>query len=93
MQARKTPAQVPSALSLLVSFVSRASVARADDGTTDLVSIEDALGELIANGKRGKRRRKAAEEGAIPKVRCFARHMHTACVWHMHMHAYKKTRR
>ena len=61
----------------------------ADDGTTGLVSVTDALGELISDSQRGKRRRKAAEEGVIPNVRCDARHMHTTCVWH----ACKKTRR
>ena len=61
----------------------------ADDGTTGLVSVTDALGELISDSKRGRRRRKAAEEGVIPNVRCVARHMHTTCVWH----ACKKTRR
>ena len=43
----------------------------ADDGTTDTVSFADALSELIFNSKRDNRHRKAAEEGAIPNVRCF----------------------
>ena len=53
----------------------------ADDGMTDDVFVADALGELISNSKRGKRRRKAAEEGAIPNVCCFARHVQALSGW------------